>query len=101
MTVLRPEPYSMVYCAIPYALEGLFPADKTFKKDDLVTEVGANLVRLKASRVDAEAQIVRSRGRAPPSAMASCSSASARPQFARPWQAPIFQTSIRSKPVKT
>ena len=54
VTVLRPEPHSMVYCAIPYALEGLFPADKTFKSDDLVTEVGANLLRLKAVRVDAK-----------------------------------------------
>ena len=54
VTVLRPEPYSMVYCAIPYALEGLFSADKTFKKDDLLTEVGTNLLRLKAVRVDPE-----------------------------------------------
>ncbi|MEN8163443.1 MAG: FAD-dependent oxidoreductase [Acidobacteriota bacterium] len=54
VTVLRPEPYSMVYCAIPYALEGLISADKTFKKDDLLTEVGANLLRLKAVRVNAE-----------------------------------------------
>lgn len=54
VTVLRPEPYSMVYCAIPYALEGLISADKTFKKDDLLTEVGANLLRLKAVQVNAE-----------------------------------------------
>lgn len=54
VTVLRPEPYSMVYCAIPYALEGLISADKTFKKDDLLTEVGVNLLRLKAVQVNAE-----------------------------------------------
>jgi len=54
VTVLRPESYSMVYCAIPYALEGLISADKTFKKDDLLTEVGVNLLRLKAVHVNAE-----------------------------------------------
>lgn len=58
VTVLRPEPYSMVYCAIPYALEGLFSADKTFKKDDLLTEVGANLLRLKATGVNSGDQTV-------------------------------------------
>ncbi|RKZ11123.1 pyridine nucleotide-disulfide oxidoreductase [bacterium] len=52
VTVLRPEPHSMVYCAIPYALEGLCSAESTFKKDDLLTEVGVRLVRLKASRVN-------------------------------------------------
>jgi len=54
VTVLRPEPHSMVYCAIPYALEGLFSPEKTFKRDDLVTEVGTNLLRLKAVKVNAE-----------------------------------------------
>lgn len=58
VTVLRPEPYSMVYCAIPYALEGLFPIDKTFKNDSLLTEVGANLLRLKAIRVNTKDKAV-------------------------------------------
>jgi NADPH-dependent 2,4-dienoyl-CoA reductase/sulfur reductase-like enzyme len=58
VTVLRPEPHSMVYCAIPYAMEGLFPIDKTFKNDSLLTEVGANLLRLKATRVNAEEKTV-------------------------------------------
>lgn len=45
VTVLRPEPHSMVYCALPYAVEGLFPLSKTFKSDQLLTEVGAELIR--------------------------------------------------------
>lgn len=54
VTVLRPEPYSMVYCAIPYALEGLFSPEKTFKKDSMVTDVGAELLRLNAVKVNPE-----------------------------------------------
>ena len=45
ITMLRPEAHSMVYCAIPYAIEGLFDPAKVFKKDELVTEVGVDLVR--------------------------------------------------------
>jgi len=58
VTVLRPEPYSMVYCAIPYALEGLFSADKTFKKNEMLTEVGVELLRLKAVRIRPEDHVV-------------------------------------------
>ncbi|MBW1806676.1 MAG: FAD-dependent oxidoreductase [Deltaproteobacteria bacterium] len=45
VAVIRPEEHSMVYCAIPYAIEGLFPLERTFKGDDLVTGSGAELIR--------------------------------------------------------
>ena len=41
--MLRPEKHSMVYCAIPYAIEGIFDPAKVFKKDELVTGAGALL----------------------------------------------------------
>ncbi len=50
--VVRPEPHSMVYCAIPYAIEGLFPLSKTFKSDDLITETGATLIKHKVASVN-------------------------------------------------
>lgn len=43
--IIRPEDYSMIYCAMPYAIEGLMPAEKVFKKDVLVTDAGAELIR--------------------------------------------------------
>lgn len=52
IAMLRPEPHSMVYCAIPYALEGLFDYRKTFKRDELVTETGTILIRRAAKEVD-------------------------------------------------
>jgi len=54
MAVVRPEPHSMIYCAMPYAIEGLLPIEKTFKKDELVTGSGAALVRDRAVRLDLE-----------------------------------------------
>ncbi len=55
--VVRPEDYSMVYCAIPYAIEGLIPLEKTFKKDSLVTDSGAELVRGTVRSVNARDHI--------------------------------------------
>ena len=52
ITMLRPEAYSMVYCAIPYAIEGLFEPSKVFKRDNLVTDVGVDLVQRAAVQVD-------------------------------------------------
>ncbi len=52
ITMLRPEQYSMVYGAIPYAIEGLFEPHKVFKRDNLVTDVGVNLVQQSAVEVD-------------------------------------------------
>lgn len=54
VAMLRPEPASMVYCAIPYALEGLIPVASTLKKDELVTELGIELIRESAESVDLE-----------------------------------------------
>ena len=56
--VLRPEKHSMVYCAIPYALEGLFKPEKTFKRDELVTGTGAKLIQQAAKEVDLKARRV-------------------------------------------
>jgi len=58
ITMLRSEPYSMVYCAIPYAIEGLFEPSKVFKKNELVTGVGVELVQRKAVEVDLKAKRV-------------------------------------------
>lgn len=52
MAVLRPEDHSMIYCAMPYAIEDLLPLEKTLKRDTLVTDAGAELVRDKAVKVD-------------------------------------------------
>ncbi len=58
VTVIRPERYSMIYCALPYALEGLFPLEKTYKKDGLITDCGGKLIQDKAVAVDLEGQVV-------------------------------------------
>ncbi len=52
VTVIRPEDHSMIYCAMPYAIEGLLGVEKTLKEDKLVTESGAVLVRDKVESVD-------------------------------------------------
>lgn len=54
MAVIRPEDYSMIYCVMPYAIEGLIPIEKTRKKDELVTEAGAELLRDTVTKVDLE-----------------------------------------------
>lgn len=56
ITMLRPEEHSMVYCAIPYAIEGLFDPKKVFKRDALVTDIGVHLVRRRAVSVDLAAK---------------------------------------------
>jgi len=52
ITMFRPEEHSMVYCAIPYAIQGLFDQKEVFKGDGLVTDVGVNLLRRRVERVD-------------------------------------------------
>jgi NADPH-dependent 2,4-dienoyl-CoA reductase/sulfur reductase-like enzyme len=59
VTMLRPEPASMVYCAIPYALEGLIPRERALKKDSLVTEAGIELFREQAEEIDLAKRWVR------------------------------------------
>jgi len=56
--MLRPEKHSMIYCAIPYAIEGLFDPHKTFKRDELVTDSGVNLIHRAAKEVDLQAKRV-------------------------------------------
>jgi len=56
--VIRPEDNSMIYCAMPYVLEGLIPIEKTFKKDELITDAGANLIRDKVVSVSFDNKIV-------------------------------------------
>ncbi|OQY09349.1 MAG: FAD-dependent pyridine nucleotide-disulfide oxidoreductase [Fusobacteriia bacterium 4572_132] len=52
VTIIRPEDHSMVYCAMPYAIEELLTLEKTLKQDKIVTETGAKLVRDKVVSVD-------------------------------------------------
>jgi len=56
--VIRPEDHSLIYCAMPYAIEGLLPMGKTFKKDELVTDTGATLLRDTVKRVDLKSKVV-------------------------------------------
>ncbi len=56
--VLRPEPFSVIYCAIPYAIERIIPMESIAKRDELVTEPGAELWRVKATSVDLDAHVV-------------------------------------------
>jgi NADPH-dependent 2,4-dienoyl-CoA reductase/sulfur reductase-like enzyme len=44
MAVIRPEDYSMIYCAMPYVIEELIPIEKTFKKDELVADSETGII---------------------------------------------------------
>ncbi len=50
--IIRPEDHSMIYCAMPYAIEGLLSVEKTLKSDHLVTNAGADLIRDRVTAVD-------------------------------------------------
>jgi len=52
IAIIRPEDHSMIYCAMPYAIEGLIEHEKTLKKDDLVTGSGAELIRSTVEKID-------------------------------------------------
>ncbi|MGD9642718.1 MAG: FAD-dependent oxidoreductase [Elusimicrobiales bacterium] len=52
MAMFRPEHRSMVYCAIPYCIEGELDMEKLFKKDELVTDIGVELIRRRAVSVN-------------------------------------------------
>jgi len=56
--VIRPEDHSMIYCVMPYAIEGLLPFEKTLKKDSLITDAKADLIRDKAIKVDFDSKVV-------------------------------------------
>ncbi len=56
--VIRPENFSMIYCAMPYAIEKVVAMEKTFKQDSLVTEAGADLIRDKVASVNFDEKTV-------------------------------------------
>ena len=56
--IIRPENHSMIYCAMPYVIEGLLPFEKTLKKDAIVTEAKASLIRDTVSKVNFDAKTV-------------------------------------------
>jgi NADPH-dependent 2,4-dienoyl-CoA reductase/sulfur reductase-like enzyme len=52
VTIIRPEPYSVIYCALPYVVEQLVDKEKIRKSDTIVTDLGVNLVKQSAVNVD-------------------------------------------------
>lgn len=56
VALIRPEPHSMIYCAMPYVIEGVISLEKTFKADALVTDNGVELIRDKVIGVDFKAR---------------------------------------------
>lgn len=57
--IIRPEDHSMIYCAMPYAIEGLLETEKTLKKDALITDAGAELLRKTVEKIDFEGKTLR------------------------------------------
>jgi NADPH-dependent 2,4-dienoyl-CoA reductase/sulfur reductase-like enzyme len=58
VAIIRPEDHSMVYCAMPYAIEGILEVQKTLKADSLVTDAGAELIRDLVTVVDLEKRVL-------------------------------------------
>ena len=52
LAVVRPEKASMIYCAMPYVIEGLISHDVTLKSDNLVIGTGASLFRDTVTAID-------------------------------------------------
>ncbi len=52
VAIIRPEDFSMVYCAMPYVIENLIDKQKCLKKDELVTSAGADLIRDEVISID-------------------------------------------------
>ncbi|MBB6479389.1 FAD-dependent oxidoreductase [Spirochaeta isovalerica] len=59
VAVVRPEKASMIYCALPYAIEGIISHGDTLKSDNLVTGSGASLIRDTVAEVDWDNKILR------------------------------------------
>ncbi|MCK4530341.1 MAG: FAD-dependent oxidoreductase, partial [Candidatus Marinimicrobia bacterium] len=57
--IIRTEDHSMIYCAMPYAIEGLLSLEKTLKKDAVVTDTKAELIRDTVVKVNFDAKTVR------------------------------------------
>ncbi len=58
VAIIRPEKYSMIYCAMPYVIENEIPLEKSFKSDDLVTGSGADLIHTAVTHVDFNSKTV-------------------------------------------
>jgi NADH oxidase (H2O2-forming) len=58
IALVRPEAHSMIYCAMPYVLEGIMGIEKTLKRDELVTDSGAELIRDTVTGVDFRTKLV-------------------------------------------
>ena len=52
----------MIYCVMPYVIEGLIPIEKTLKKDELVTDAGAALIRDRVEVIDFQEKILQLAG---------------------------------------
>ncbi|OQY45365.1 MAG: FAD-dependent pyridine nucleotide-disulfide oxidoreductase [Candidatus Parabeggiatoa sp. nov. 2] len=58
VTIIRPEDHSMIYCAMPYAIENLLTFEKTFKSDNIVFDAKAELIRDTVSNVDFDTKTI-------------------------------------------
>ncbi|MBN2658171.1 MAG: FAD-dependent oxidoreductase [Spirochaetales bacterium] len=58
VAIIRPEKASMIYCALPYAIEGIITHGDTLKSDNLVTGSGAALIRDTVAAVDLDKKIL-------------------------------------------
>lgn len=56
--IIRPEDHSMIYCAMPYVIEKILSLEKSLKKDELVTNTGATLIRDVVEKVDFHSKTV-------------------------------------------
>lgn len=59
MGIILPKDHSMIYCAMPYAIEGLLSFEKTLKKDAIVTEAKASLMRDKVTKVNLTLKLLK------------------------------------------
>ncbi len=60
VVLFRPEYKSLIYCAMPYVIEDIFPVEKIYKKDELITDIGAQLIRQSIVEVDLSSKRVKS-----------------------------------------
>lgn len=58
VAVIRPEDHSMIYCAMPYAIEGVLALEKTLKDDKTVTDEGSTLIRDFVKHVNFDQKVV-------------------------------------------
>ena len=59
IAIIRPENASMIYCAMPYVIEGLIPHKDTLKSDTLVTAPGAVLIRDSVKKINFDNKILK------------------------------------------